>query len=106
MLKWASILGGTGLFFIVIAAIVVIWGALLPEQATPDNHIIAYLNDIGFQAFFFFGVLVGSSAVWLYSNSKDTVQDEKALAVDLSYFDTDKSYGWWALIICLICILL
>ncbi len=106
MLKWASILGGTGLFFIVIAAIVVIWGALLPEQATPDNHIIAYLNDIGFQAFFFFGVLVGSSAVWLYSNSNDTVQDEKALAVDLSYFDTDKSYGWWALIICLICLVL
>lgn len=106
MLKWAKILGGAGIFFILIAAIVVIWGALLPEQATPDNNFIAYLNDIGFQAFFFFGTLVGSSAVWLYSNSNDKIRDHKALAVDLSYFDTEKSYGWWALIICLICAVL
>ena len=102
MVKWARILGCTGLFFILMAAIVVIWGACLPASATPDNHFIAYLNDIGFQAFFFFGVLVGVQAVWLYSNVYDKKKDPKALPVDLSLFHTSKGYNWGALAICLI----
>ncbi len=102
MLKWAGILGGTGLFFIVMALVVVIWGACLPASATPDTNAIAYLNDIGFQAFIFFGVLVGCQAIWLYSNSVDRKADPKALAVDLSAFHTAKSYNIWAAVICLI----
>jgi len=106
MLKWAKILGGAGIICIVAAAVVVIWGALLPDSATPDNNIIAYLNDIGFQAFFFFGTLVGSSAVWLISNSNDKKRDPKALDVDLSYFETSTGYAWGAFAICVICCIL
>ncbi len=92
MLKWAKILGFTGIFFIVLAAVVVIWGACLPAAATPENSFICYLNDIGFQAFFFFGVIVGCPAVWLISNSKDTRRDVKAIPVDLTLFHTNKGY--------------
>jgi len=106
MLKWAKILGCAGIFFIVIALIVVIWGALLPASATPENNFIAYLNDIGFQAFIFFGVLVGCNAVWLYSDSNDTKKDKKALPIELSLFHTSKVYNWGALGIALITIIL
>ena len=102
MLKWAKILGCAGAFFILMAAVVVIWGACLPASATPDNHFIAYLNDIGFQAFFFFGALVGVQAVWLYSNVTDKKKDPKALPIDLSLFHTSKGYNWGALAICVI----
>lgn len=102
MTKWAKILGGAGVFFVLIAAVVVIWGACLPETATPENNIIAYLNDIGFQAFFFFGVLVGCQAIWLYGNSTETKADLKALPIDLSLFHTSKGYGIGALAICVI----
>lgn len=100
MLKWAKRLGIAGVAFIVMALVVVIWGALLPETATPENHIIAYLNDIGFQAFIFFGVLVGGQAIWLVSNSKDSKADSKALPVDLSLFKTSKGYAVGAALIC------
>lgn len=102
MTKWAKILGGAGVFFVLIAAVVVIWGACLPETATPENNVIAYLNDIGFQAFFFFGVLVGCQAIWLYGNSTETEADPKALPIDLSLFHTSKGYGIGALAICVI----
>ena len=95
MIKWAKIMGGFGLFFILAAAVVVIMG-----KSTPAT---AYLNDIGFQAFFFFGVLVGQAALWLYSNSKDKKQNVKALPVDLSLFHTSKGYGVGGLLICAIC---
>ena len=94
MLKWAKILGGLGAFFILAAAVVVIMGS--------STAVTAYLNDIGFQAFFFFGVLVGCSAIWLVSNSKDKVRDRKALPVDLSLFHTNRGYGWGALAICVL----
>jgi len=99
MLKWSRILGGAGLFFILAAAVVVIWGSLLPETATPENNAISYLNDIGFQAFFFFGALVGCSAIWLRSDSNSKLRDEKALPIDLSLFKTDRGYGAGALVI-------
>ena len=102
MIKWAKILGCTGLCFILAAAVVTIWGALLPDSATPDNNVIAYLNDIGFQAFYFFGTLVGVQAVWLYSNTYDKKKDPKALPIDLSLFHTSKGYNWGALAICVI----
>ena len=106
MMKWAKILGGAGVFFVVMAAVVVIWGACLPETANPENNFISYLNDIGFQAFFFFGVLVGCNAVWLWSDANDKKMDLKAINLDLSLFRTSRTYAWGALAIGVITIIL
>lgn len=106
MIRWAKIIGGAGVFFILAAAVVVIWGAFLPETATPENNVIAYLNDIGFQAFFFFGVLVGCNAVWLWSDANDRKMDVKSLPVDLKLFHTSKEYAWGALAIGVITLIL
>ena len=65
MILWSKILGGIGALMIICSVIVVALGAINPD-ADPDSNFIAYLNDIGFQAFIFFGVLVGCNAVWLY----------------------------------------
>ncbi len=102
MVKWARRMGFAGLFFVVLALVVIVWGALLPDSATPENNVIAYLNDIGFQAFIFFGVLVGGQAIWLYSDARDKKADPKALPVDLKLFHTSKSYNVWAAVICAI----
>ena len=102
MVKWDRRMGFAGLFFVVIALVVIVWGALLPDSATPENNIVAYLNDIGFQAFIFFGVLVGGQAIWLYSDACDKKADPKALPVDLKLFHTSKSYNVWAAVICAI----
>ena len=91
MLLWAKVLGFAGMLMIIAAAVVTILGVINPG-GNPDTSVIAYLNDIGFQAFFFFGVLTGSSAVWLYSNSKDSVQDVKALPINLKLFATNRGY--------------
>lgn len=100
MVKWARRMGFAGLFFVVLALMVIVWGALLPDSATPENNVVAYLNDIGFQAFIFFGVLVGGQAIWLYSDARDKKADPKALPVDLKLFHTSKSYNVWAAVIC------
>ena len=89
MRKWGKRLGIAGVLFIVLAAAESIAYAIAPE-----NPVIFYLHDIGFQAFYMFGVLVGANAVWLYSNAGDEVQDEKALPVDLSMFSTSRGYTW------------
>lgn len=102
MVKWARRMGFAGLFFVVLALVVIVWGALLPDSATPENNVVAYLNDIGFQAFIFFGVLVGGQAIWLYSDARDKKADPKALPVDLKLFHTSKSYNVWAAVICVI----
>ena len=102
MVKWARRMGFAGLFFVVLALVVIVWGALLPDSATPANNVVAYLNDIGFQAFIFFGVLVGGQAIWLYSDARDKKADPKALPVDLKLFHTSKSYNVWAAVICAI----
>jgi len=94
MIKWAKILGGLGAFFILLAAVVVCMGDCTP--------VTEYLNGIGFQAFIFFGVLVGCSSIWLVSNANATVRDQKAIPVNLSLFKTSKSYNVWSLIICII----
>ncbi len=93
MIKWAKILGGFGLLCILAAAVVTIWGACLPSTVSPDTNTIAYLNDIGFEAFFLFGALIGGQGVWLYSNANDKKQDAKALPIDLSVFTTSKGYA-------------
>ena len=91
MLLWAKVLGFAGVLMIIAAAVITILGVINPG-GNPDTSVIAYLNDIGFQAFFFFGVLTGSSAVWLYSNSKDSIQDVKALPINLKLFATNREY--------------
>ena len=106
MNKWAKILGGAGVFFIFIAAVVTIWGACLPATATPETSFIAYLNDIGFQAFFFFGALVGCNAVWLWSDANDKKIDPKGHNLDLKLFETSKTYAWGTLAIAVIIIVL
>lgn len=98
MLLWAKILGTAGLAMIICAIIVVIMGT--------STEWTAYLNDIGFQAFIFFGVLVGVNAVWLYSNATDKTRDIKALPINLNLFSTTKGYTWGALGICVITFLL
>jgi SSS family solute:Na+ symporter len=105
MLRWAKILGGAGVIMIIAAAIVTIGGAMTPD-ANPDSSIFAYLNDIGFQAFFFFGVLVGQCAIWLYSNAKDKVKDTKALPINLKLFSTTRGYTYGSIGICTIVLLL
>ena len=105
MMMWAKILGCAGLLMIVAAAIVTGIGAT-HSVLSPDSNTIDYLNDIGFQAFFFFGVLVGSSAIWLYSNSKDTVEDPKALPINLNLFSTTRGYTLGTIGICVITFLL
>ena len=106
MMKWAKILGTFGAIFLALGLIVVIWGALLPAGTSPDTNLIAYLNDIGFQAFIFFGVLIGGQAIWLRSNSKDKTADPKALVVDLSYFKSNKVYAVGATLICVLVLIL
>ena len=98
MLKWSKIIGCVGAFFIIAAIIVVALGT--------STSWSAYLNDIGFQAFIFFGVLVGCNAVWLYSNSIDTVKDPKALPIKLNLFATTRGYTWGSFGICAITALL
>ena len=98
MLKWSKILGGAGILMIVVAFIVVIM-----DDAT---EFTSYLNDIGFQAFIFFGVLVGCNGIWLYSNSKDKKADPNALPVNLSLFNTTRGYTYGTIGICVITIVL
>lgn len=93
MMLWAKVLGCLGILFIVVAFIVVGIGSTHAVK-DPDNNFIDYLNDIGFQAFIFFGVLVGCNAVWLWSNAKDKVQDAKALPINLNLFSTTRGYTY------------
>ena len=94
MIMWAKIIGCIGAFFVLAGLIVSLMGT--------STAWTAYLNDIGFQAFIFFGVLVGCNAVWLYSNSIDTKKDPKALPINLNLFATTRGYTWGTLGICLI----
>ena len=41
-------------------------------------HAIAYLNDIGFEAFFFFAAIIGVEGLWLRSNALSTKKDVKS----------------------------
>ena len=98
MKRWAQILGGSGLVMIIIAIIVVCMG-----NAT---ELTTYLNDIGFQAFIFFGVLVGCNGVWLWSNATSSKKDPKSLPIDLGIFSTTRGYTWGTIGICVITLIL
>ncbi len=98
MKLWANVLGSAGIIMIVGALIVIAMGS--------STEFTAYLNDIGVQAFIFFGVLVGCNAVWLKSNATDKKRDEKALPIDLSLFTTTRGYTYGTIGIAVITILL
>ena len=106
MTKWSHVFGIVSILSILAATVVTIGAILLPAEATPDNSTIAYLNDIGFQAFFFFGFLSGACALFLFSNAVSTKQDPKALPINLALFSTTKGYTYGAITICLITLLL
>ena len=102
MKKWSYILGAIAIVSIGAAATVSIGLLILPPDATPDDNIIVYLQDIGFQAFYFFGMISGACAMLLYSNVHSQIQDRKALTINLSLFNTTRGYTIGTLAICLI----
>ena len=53
---------------------------------------ITLLKNYGFEAIFFLGTFLLSLWIYLRSNALDTVQDGKAVAIDLSLFRSDRSF--------------
>ncbi|MBQ6964629.1 MAG: sodium/solute symporter [Bacteroidaceae bacterium] len=100
MLRWGAVLGCISIFSIVSATIVTVVNGLLPATATPENSTFAYLRDIGFQAFYFFGVFVGMCAFFLISNAKEKKMNTQAIPINLSLFKTDRTYTYGTIIIC------
>ena len=99
MKKWGYILLIVAGCSILIAATIDIGALLLPNGSTPDNNIIAYCKDIGFQAFYFFGFLSGACATFLISDALSTKQDPKALPINLSLVSTTRGYTYGAILV-------
>lgn len=97
MLKWARFMLFFALLFIFSAALHKIM--LLGGSA---NEWVIYLENIGFEAFFFFGSLIFSISLFLFSNANDIYKDQKAVPFDLALFKTDKGFALGALCICLL----
>jgi SSS family solute:Na+ symporter len=97
MLKWGRILFATAVVCILAATVEKVMYA-----AGTTSHVVLYLDNIGFEAFFFFGTILATIAMFLFSNAHTTVQDSKALTVDLELFKTDKGFAVGAFFICLI----
>lgn len=97
MLKWGRITLVAAILCIVAASIQKI---LYVSGST--NSTVIYLDNIGFEAFFFFGALISSVSLFLFSNSRSTVKDEKALAIDLNLFKTSKGFAIGSFCICAI----
>ena len=95
MLKWARISLAAAIFFILSAAIHKI---LLVSGST--NETVIYLENIGFEAFFFFGSLILSVSVFLFSNSNDPYKDKQSVPINLDLFKTDKAFALGSLAIC------
>ena len=105
MYWWARALGVAGLFFIFLAGAQ--WLIDTSNAVNmPDENLADYLGDIGFQAFIFFGVLVGVNSVWLRSNARDGIKDPKALPIKLELFHTSRGYTYGAIGIAVITFLL
>lgn len=105
MYWWARALGVAGLFFIFLAGAQ--WLIDTSNAVNmPDENLADYLGDIGFQAFIFFGVLVGVNSVWLRSNARDGIKDPKALPIKLELFQTSRGYTYGAIGIAVITFLL
>lgn len=106
MKRWGYIMGGVAIASVVAATIVSCSMLLLPSDATPENNILAYLNDIGFQAFYFFGFLAGACALLCLSNARSPYQDPKALPINLALFSTTRGYTYGALSVCIVSLII
>lgn len=101
MITWSLILGILGITIIVTTAIILVLAKFFPDSST-----LQYLNDIGIQAFFFFGLLIGGNAIWLWSDAKDKISDIGALPIQLSLFKTTRSYTIATLVVGILTMLL
>ena len=106
MKRWGYIMGGVAIASVVAATIVSCSILLLPSDATPENNILAYLNDIGFQAFYFFGFLAGACALLCLSNARSPYQDPKALTINIALFSTTRGYTYGALSVCIVSLII
>ncbi|HZL11457.1 MAG TPA: sodium/sugar symporter [Prolixibacteraceae bacterium] len=107
MLKWGRVFAAISIFLLIIATIQQVMYSSGDQSATEGlMGFIVYLNHIGFEAFFFFAALLGSCALFLISNAKDTVKDKKALDIDLSLFKTNRGFSIGTFFICLILVVL
>ena len=106
MKRWGYIMGGVAIASVVAATIVSCSMLLLPSDATPENNILAYLNDIGFQAFYFFGFLAGACALLCLSNARSPYQDPKALTINIALFSTTRGYTYGALSVCIVSLII
>ena len=97
MLKWAR-------FTFVIALTCLVSAAIqkIMYVSGSSNATVLYLENIGFEALFFFGALISSISLFLYSNSKDVVKDPKSLVINLELFKTNKGFAIGAIGICAI----
>ena len=102
MMRWGTIFGLCCIICIAAALIVTIGNATLPDDVNPNKNLFAYLHDIGFQAFYFFGFFIGVAALILISNAKEKVKDIKAMPVNYALFRTSKSYFYGFVIISII----
>ncbi len=94
-LKWGRILLYTGIILAVMG--------LVQKIAFWTGGHLEILQVYGFEAIFFLAAAFVVLGLYLHSNAKDKVQDEKALAVDLSLFRTDRGFNVGAL--CVIAVL-
>lgn len=95
MLKWGRVSLFFSLFFILAAAI----HKLLLISGSSNEWVI-YLENIGFEAFFFFGSLIFSISLFLFSNANSQFEDKKAVPFELALFKTDKGFALGAFGIC------
>ena len=106
LLRWGYGLAAVSVISILAAAIVTIGNTMTPPDATPENNIISYLNDIGFQTFYFFGFLTGGCAMLIISNVRSPKQDPKAIPFNMALFKTNRSYTIASIVIGIISLLL
>ncbi|MBP1677820.1 MAG: sglT 2 [Bacteroidetes bacterium] len=107
MMKWGRILGFSAIVILLLAVVQKVIYTSGDQSATDGlMGLVVYLDNVGFEAFFFFSALVGACSLFLISNAKDEVKDEKALTVDLSLFKTNRGFAIGSFFICLIIVLL
>ena len=94
-MKWSRILTWSGIGCAVLG--------LIAKIAWWCGGHLAVLQFYGFEAIFFLAMMLVVLGIYLRSNAKDAVQDEKAVAIDLSLFHTDRGFNIGAL--CIIALL-
>lgn len=97
MMKWGRITLSAAIFFILSAFIhkILLWSG-------STNETVIYLENIGFEAFFFFGSLILSVSMFLISNSKDPHKDSQAVPINLDLFKTDRGFAIGSFVVCLL----